>query len=160
MILRPVLLAITILVGIALLVLLIVGWRARARRNAAAPQRPLPALAPGAVEHPGKYVATTSAGDPYDRIVAGGLGFRGGARASVHPEGILVQRTGEVDLWIPTDDLVGVSRATWTIDRVVERDGLHLIRWRLGDREVDTYLRLDDPAAFDAALGHLEEAAG
>lgn len=155
--LREALLALTILIGLVLLTLLVVGWRRRlARQRGVAAVPPVPSLAPGATELRGKYVATTAAGDPYDRIAGSGLGFRGDAVASVHAEGVLVRRTGELDVWIPRDALIGVDRATWTIDRVVEGDGLHLIRWRLGDREVDTYLRLDVPAAFDAALAELE----
>lgn len=155
--LREILLAVTILIGVALLVLLVVGWRRRVRRQGGvASPKPTPALPPGAKEWTGKYVATTTAGNPYDRIAAAGLGFRGDAVASVHADGLLIRRTGEIDLWIPREDLLGVDRATWTIDRVVERDGLHLIRWRLGVDEVDTYLRLDAPTAFDTALAQME----
>ncbi len=154
---REILLVVTILIGLALLVLLVVGWRRRvARQRGLATPNPAPVLAAGAARLRGKYVATTTAGDPYDRIAVAGLGFRGDAVASVHREGVLVERAGEVDLWIPREDLVGVDRATWTIDRVVEGDGLHLVRWRLGDQEVDTYLRLDAPIAFDTALAELE----
>jgi len=154
---RELLLGVTILIGVALLVLLVVGWRRRVRRQRhLAPLQPVPTLPQDTKVWSGKYVATTMADDPYDRILAGGLGFRGDAAASVTFEGLLVRRTGETDIWIPRDDLIGVDRATWTIDRVVERDGLHLIRWRLGEQEVDTYLRLDAPAAFDTALAQME----
>jgi len=155
--LRWLLLGITILIGIALLVLILVGWRRRTRRHAGLP--PLgaaPALPEDAPVFAGKYVATTTAGDPYDRIAADGLGFRGSARVVVDAAGLLIERTGEPEVWIPRDALVGVDRATWTIDRVVEEDGLQLVRWRLGDREVDTYLRMDEPRALDAAIERLE----
>ena len=153
---RVILMGIVILVGVLLLALMVVGWIRRRRRQRDIPaMTPVPALPAGAREHPGKYVATTTADDPYDRIASGGLGFRGAAVASVHATGVLVRRRGEVDLWIPSADLVGAGRATWTIDRVVEADGLTMLRWRLGDREVDTYLRLDEPAAFDAELAAL-----
>jgi hypothetical protein len=159
MLFRTILLGVTILIGVALLVLLILGWRARVRRQrGVAALNAVPELAAGAREFGGKYVATTAAGDPYDRIAVGGLGFRGLATVGIHPEGLLVRRTGEVAVWIPKADLIGIDRATWTIDRVVERDGLHLVRWRLGDREVDTYLRLDEPREFDAAAAALTEA--
>ncbi len=156
MVLRFVLLLIVILIGIMLLGLMVVGWvRRRRRQRDLAPLMPVPALPAGAIEHRGSYVATTTAGDAYDRIAAGGLGFRGAAVASVHASGVLVRRTGEVDLWIPKVDLLDAGRATWTIDRVVEPDGLTMLRWRLGDREVDTYLRLDDPRGFDVAIAPL-----
>jgi len=150
---RWILLGVTILIGVALLVLILVGWRRRLRRHAGIADLPeVPELAAEAERLPGKYVATTAAGDPLDRIAASGLAFRGRARVSVHATGILIERTGEADLWLARDAILGVDRATWTIDRVVEEDGLQLVRWRLGDREVDTYLRMDSPRALDAAL--------
>jgi len=155
---REILLGIWILVGIALFTLIVVGWRGRVRRQrgvAALPEVPMLG-APSAVFH-GKYVATTAADAPLDRIVTSGLAFRGFATVGIHAEGLLVERTGEASLWISREALVGVGRSTWTIDRVVERDGLHLVRWRLGDREVDTYLRLDEPGAFDAATADFKE---
>lgn len=153
MMLRLLLLFIVIAIGIALLGLMAVGWwRRRRRQRDVAPLVAPPSLPPGAAEHAGTYVATTAAGDPYDRIIVGGLGFRGRAVATVHPSGVLVRRTGEVALWIPRVDLIDAGRATWTIDRVVEPDGLTMVRWGLGDRAVDTYLRLDDPRAFDGAV--------
>lgn len=136
--------------------LMIWGWRRRIRRQSAVAE--LPAV-PGDLEvlsaHRGKYVATTAAGDALDRITVRGLAFRGFATAVVTADGLIVSRDGERDLWISRDALIGSERATWTIDRIVERGGLHLVRWRLGDREVDTYLRLDEPNAFDDALAPL-----
>jgi hypothetical protein len=40
---------------------------------------------------------------------------------------------------------------------VVERDGMTLVSWQLGDTRVDSYLRMDDVAAVDAALAPLIE---
>jgi hypothetical protein len=102
----------------------------------------------------GKYVATTASGQPFERIAVHGLGFRGPVTATVAPAGLLLQRP-DAETWIPADDLRDLRAATWTIDRVVEPDGLQLVAWRLGDREVDTYLRIDDPRAFVAALNEL-----
>lgn len=134
-------------------ILMVWGWRRRVRRQRAA----IVAIpeAPGALEgepRRGKYVATTSAGDPYDRIAANGLAFRGFANVVASADGLLIDRDGERAIWIARDRIVGVDRATWTIDRVVERGGLHVIRWRLGESEVDTYLRIDEPSRLDADL--------
>lgn len=156
MLLRFILLAVVILIGVLLLTLMFVGWQRRRRRQRdLVPLAAPPALPAGAREHFGTYVATTAADDPHDRIAAGGLAFRGSAVVSVHGTGVLVRRTGEIDLWIPRADIVDAGRATWTIDRVVEPDGLTMLRWRLGQREVDTYLRLEHPRAFDADLAPL-----
>ena len=60
---RWVLLGVTVLIGIALLVLILVGWRRRLRRQAGiAALSEVPELADDAAPLPGKYVATTAAG--------------------------------------------------------------------------------------------------
>ncbi|HWK20507.1 MAG TPA: hypothetical protein VNR37_07045 [Microbacteriaceae bacterium] len=135
-------------------ILMVWGWRRRVRRqqHAIAPLPEIPAVLPATAAQRGKYVATTVAGDPYDRIAVRGLAFRGFATVSVDASGILIARDGEAAIWIDAARVVGIDRATWTIDRVVEGSGLHLMRWRHGDREVDTYLRLDEPGALDADL--------
>ena len=146
--------AIVIVFGVLLLALMLFGWRARRRRQAgvAAPHAAPAELGRLLGTFDGKYVATTTAGDPLDRIAVHNLGFRGAASVTVTEAGLLVQRPGADDAWIPKAELRGWRRATWTIDRVVEPDGLELVEWMLGSRRVDTYLRLDDPAGFDAAL--------
>ncbi len=152
-----------VIIAVPAAVLMIWGWRSRVRRQRtiealpAVPEAALRSLSEagsGALRpaHHGKYVATTSAGDRYDRIAVRGLAFRGFAAIAAGASGVLVARDGEPAVWIAADRLVGIDRATWAIDRVVEQHGLHLLRWRLGDREVDTYLRLDEPAAFDEDL--------
>ena len=140
-----------------LLVLLPLGWFARKRRQRSV-ESPLPVpadLGAQSGSFTGKYVATTTSGDPLDRIAVHGLGFRSDVTAQVWSGGLLLARPGEVDTWIPRDALRDRRRATWTIDRVVEPDGLELVEWMLGSRPVDTYLRLDDPSGFDAALAPL-----
>jgi hypothetical protein len=157
-----VLLTIVIVFGALLLVLMVVGWRSRSRRQSevAAP-RPVPDdLGDEIGVFGGSYVATCTSGDPYDRITVHGLGFRGPARVTVTERGVILARTGSDDTWIPAGDLTDVRRATWTIDRVVEADGLHLLEWRLGDRVVDSYLRVDHAAEFESALAQLRPALG
>ncbi len=154
---RGILLALVILFGVFLLVLLPLGWRARQRRQGALVR---PVAVPQSLgdltsTYSGKYVATTTAGDPYDRVAVHGLGFRGDVEVSVTSLGLLLERPGEPDVWIPAADLRGIRRATWTIDRVVEPDGLHLVEWTLGEQAVDTYLRLDEASGFDADVAHL-----
>lgn len=141
-----------------LLALMALGWYLRRRR-----QRGIPSLvsAPetltAAQEFAGLYVSTTSAGDPLDRIAVRGLGFRARTSVIVADEGIVIPIAGQADSYLPVADLVKVGRATWTIDRVVETDGLVVVDWRLGDRTLSSYFRLDDPAGFVAAVtNHLK----
>lgn len=101
------------------------------------------------------YVASTRRDQPLDRIAVAGLGFRGRASIAVFDRGIALGVAGEPDAFIPAADIASVDRATWTIDRVVERDGLVRLGWRLGPTEVDSYLRIGDGAeqtAFTTAV--------
>jgi hypothetical protein len=110
-------------------------------------------------EFPGKYVATTVHDDPLERIAVHGLGFRGPVTLTVTAEGLLARITGANDVWIPRESVRDVRRATWTIDRVVEPDGLQLVSWQLGDRIVDSYFRMDAPTECGAAIQTLRQAA-
>ena len=138
----------------ALLVWLGIRGRRRRQRDIAAPQGWIDA-APSLVVD-ALYVATTRAGDPYDRIFAHGLGFRGRTRLAIDAEGVqLLADRREVR--IPASSIRSVERATWTIDRVVEPGGIIVIAHELG-ADVDTYVRVigDDAPAFEAlrALQH------
>ncbi|WP_309708068.1 hypothetical protein [Pseudolysinimonas sp.] len=145
-----------VILGIVLLVFvgLALGWRARRSRQAALPALEVPPAtlgAPLAVDD-GFYVATTHAEAPTDRIAVRGLGFRARAGVAVHPEGVVLSIAGRPDVFIPTSAIVGVGRATWTIDRVVGKDGLVFVRWTYGGTDVDTNLRVAEPASLVAAL--------
>ena len=98
------------------------------------------------------YVATTRAGAPLDRITIAGLGFRARAVVQTAPEGIVLDLAGRGPVFIPRSAVRGVGRATWTIDRVVDQDGLIFVRWVLGTTEIDSYLRSTDPDRLVSAL--------
>jgi hypothetical protein len=133
---------------VALLVWLGIRGRRRRQRDITAPHGWIDA-APSLVVD-ALYVATTRAGDPYDRIFAHGLGFRGRTRLAIDAEGVqLLADRREVR--IPASSIRSVERATWTIDRVVEPGGIIVIAHELG-ADVDTYVRVigDDAPAFEA----------
>lgn len=140
-----------VFVGLAL------GWRARRRRQADLPALEAPPATLGApvLESDGFYVATTLADAPTDRVAVHGLGFRARAGITVVPEGVVLALAGRPDAFIPRASIAGVGRATWTIDRVVDRDGLVFVRWALGATLVDSYLRTADPDALVRALATL-----
>ena len=154
---RTLLIVVPIVLIVALPALMYLGWRARRRRqqNVAAPL-PVPAdLGAALGTFDGKYVATTAAGNPLDRIAVHGLGFRSSASLTVTDAGVLVQRPGSDDVWIPRADVLDRRSATWTIDRVVEPGGLDLVQWKLGEATVDSYFRMIDPDAFEKAIDQL-----
>lgn len=124
------------------------GWRARSRAQGdLGDLQPAPAN-PGEVlaAANGLYVATTLFGQPLERVTAQGLGFRSRAAITVRQEGITVGLTGREPFFISRHELRSVQRASWTIDKAVEKRGLVVISWRWGARDVDTYFRLDDDA--------------
>jgi len=139
---------------VVLLGLMVFGWRARQRRQSTIAAPPSPPEDAGDVigVFSARYVATTIAGEPLNRIAVNGLGFRSAATVTVTDDGVLIERPGERLWWLDAASIRGVRRATWTIDGVVESGGLHLVEWPLGNQFVDSYFRLDAPGPFDTAL--------
>ncbi len=156
---RSVLLAIVLGFAVVLFALMALGWRARGRRQSDIPAPKAVPADRGAEfgSFAGQYVATTIADEPLNRVTVHGLGFRGRVVVVPSEQGLLLRIVGSPEVWIARNAIRGIRRTTWTIDRIVERDGLHLVAWSLGDRDVDTVLRLDDPTAFDAAAQRITE---
>lgn len=142
---------------IAVVLLMIgLGWRNRLRRQSDVEQ--LPAV-PQELSLPlaaadGQYVATTTAGDWLDRIAVHGLGIRTDAELTVHPEGVLFERSGAGPLFIPANRVTGVRQDSGMAGKFVEKDGLLVVSWTLGGRELDTGFRTrradDKPAVLEA----------
>ncbi|GAB3606390.1 transporter [Conyzicola nivalis] len=142
---------------VVFLALIALGWysRKRRQRGIAAPQQPPAHLGAVFGEFPGFYVATTLANDRFNRVAVHGLGFRAKSTVVVAEAGIVVPIAGQPDIFIPRGDIALVDRATWTIDRVVETDGLTMIAWALADTEVESYFRAENSEAFLAAAKSL-----
>jgi hypothetical protein len=156
---RPVGAAVVLGVLALLLLLMWLGWRSLQRRSAGIPvPQPIPAET-GAqrISVPGWYVATTHAGRPLERVAVRGLAFRAKADIRVADGGVELRLSGGSECFVPAGAIRLVERATWTIDRVVETGGLVVVGWTLGATDVDTYLRVDDPASLTAAIATLIE---
>ncbi|WP_434612253.1 hypothetical protein [Arthrobacter sp. A5] len=141
------------LVAVALVLvifaLLWLGWRHRLQRQAG--MAPLPVvpqqLSAALASAEGQYVVTTTEGDWLDRLAVHGLGVRGNAVLAVHPEGILISRSGAPDVFIPKDTYHSVRTESGMAGKFVERDGLIVLSWRLGGHSVDTGFRTRNAAA-------------
>ncbi|WP_129657919.1 hypothetical protein [Rothia halotolerans] len=159
------LLTTAILVILALLVFwgLRRGWLARRGRQAdLAPLPEVPEELDGAEAAFGprvQYVSTTAAGDWLDRIAAQGLGMKANGRALVFPDGLIVAREGARDLWIPAGSIEVLRRESGMAGKFVEREGLVVVTWRLGDRLLDTGLRTRAAAEAAPLLEALREIA-
>ena len=146
---------------ILIVVLAILGWNTRRRRQRNIPSPdPMPADI-GVVrgEFEGFYVSTTPDGQPLNRIAVRGLGFRARATIAVAERGVVLALPGN-NVFIPRDALREVTRANYTIDRVVEPGGLVLLAWTLGkgtpaEAKLDSYLRVEKTEELVAALRDL-----
>lgn len=157
------LLLVVVLVGVALAMIWL-GWRNRLRRQA--DLEPLPAVPaePGTplASAEGQYVASTTAGDWLDRIAVHQLGLRTDADLRVYSAGVLFDRSGAVPVFIPAARLTGVRQESGMTGKFVEKDGLLVLSWMLGSRELDTGFRTrraEDKAVVLGALQNLISAA-
>ncbi len=112
----------------------------RKAQESAMPEPSRPAEFAGGVA--AYYVSTVFADSPLKRVWAWGLGGRGKALVAVDSSGVSIERQGELGLFISRDSLIGISRASATIDKGVEKDGLIALIWKLGDEELATHLRI------------------
>jgi hypothetical protein len=128
------------------------GWRNRQRRQSGLPPLPVPPEHFGAEpllpEVTGVHVGTTTAGDWQDRIAVGGIGMRSGVRVRLHDEGLLLDRTGAVPLWIAAEALADARTDRALAGKAMGIDGLLVVRWRLGEHLLDTGVRGDDKDSY------------
>jgi hypothetical protein len=138
---------------VALLCLLMVkGWRARQRRQGDLPPPPQPPDVRGVVvvgATPGLYVGTTFADDWLDRIAVHDLAHRAAGWLLLTTDGVHVEREGLPDLYLPYDRVVGAATGDALAGKVIGRDGMLLVDWRLGERLVTSGFRADDHGQHD-----------
>jgi hypothetical protein len=138
--------------ALVLLVLLVIalafwgmrrGWVARGRRQADLPEPPAVQPLVEVYEGPltGSFLATTTAGEWLDRIVAHGLGARSRAELTVGQGGVLFEREGAPDVFVPAADLRAARLDKGIAGFVYERGGVVIVTWALGDRLLDTGFR-------------------
>ena len=148
-------LAVTIAFALVLIGVLVWAWWRRTRRDSGLIP-PIGEAPPGATvvtTHEVLYVATTRHDEPLERLAIAGLGFRSRAELTVTSGGVALDLTGQPRFFLPTDRIVSVGQATVAIDRVVERDGLVRIAWRVDSdgsdpgTVVDSYIRAQDASA-------------
>ncbi len=146
---------IVVAVIVLALSLMVLGWRALQKRQA---KFPAPETVPDDTAKAGTpilsvealYVATTLADQELQRIAVSGLGFRSRSSVTVTDAGIILALDGVPEIFISRTRIRSIDRATYTIDRVVEKGGLVRLCWTLGEAtaavDVDSYLRVQEPA--------------
>ena len=156
------------IVFVGILVLMVLSWRRRTRRDSGIAPRTLAETGPELATADALYVASTVHERPMERLAPAGLGFRGRARVSVFAGAgtagmstdgaVSIAVDGSDEVVIPAADIVDVAPATWTIDRVVERDGLLLIAWRDRDDAIlDSYVRIVNADERERLMGAIRQ---
>ncbi len=140
---------------------LLVGWRHRAARQSDFPELPV------APEHlgdelttpiTGLYVSTTAAGRWQDRIVARGLGRRAAATVHLYTAGILIERVGENELFLPAAEVRAVGTAPGIAGKVMGMpDGVLVLTWELAGTGLDSGVRIGDLEAQAQWLAAAEQ---
>lgn len=127
------------------------GWLNRARHQGATlPELPQPPAELGGelvTALSGLYVGTVRAGDWQDRIAAFGLGERASATARLYAAGMLIEREGADDVWIPAEAITRARVDHKLANKVVRTGGIVVVTWRLGEHELDTGVRGTDQEA-------------
>lgn len=138
------------------------GWRNKLKRQGNVAELPeIPAtLGTPTMSVAGQYVTTTSTGDWLDRIAVHSLGVRTPAELEIHPEGVLLRRRGAPDLFIATAALTEVTTQAGMAGKFVEKDGLVVMSWLLGEMSVDTGFRTKEAVAKRPLVKALNELLG
>ncbi|MDQ0645483.1 PH-like domain-containing protein [Microbacterium murale] len=141
---RDIAVAITILVAILILLSMYLAWRRRLRRDGVhvAPMG-VPEHAEVLTRHEVLYVSTTRHDQPLERLAITPLAYRARGEIAVTDRGAALCLDGVPTVFLASAKLVQVDRATVTIDRVVEPNGLVRLAWNVADDMiVDSYLRV------------------
>lgn len=144
--------ALTVMIGVAVVILAALAWAwwRRTRRDAGlvAPLGEIPAGASVLATFPGLYVATTAHDRPLERLAIRRIGFRSRVDVTVTDAGVALDLMGTPRVFVPTERIASADQSTVAIDRVVEKDGLARVSWRIDDATVvDTYLRPQSASA-------------
>ncbi|GAA4413950.1 transporter [Actinokineospora soli] len=168
---RAVLTLVTLLVLVGLVALMWWGYRNRRKRQAHLP--PFPAAPAELLEKvragtaadllppsTGVYASTVTDASWQDRVAAGDVGFRSDATAHLLADGVLFDRTGAQPVWIPAESVLDARTAPGIAGKVMGRDGLLVVRWRVGDHEFDTGFRADDKDDYQTWVPALRSLTG
>lgn len=149
-----------LMLSLVAVVALLIWMSVRRRRTKQEAQLTAPLAATTEGEYESFYVATVFDSAPLDRVWAHGLAMRGKAKLAVDRAGVSVNRTGERGFLIPTQAILSLDSASATIDKGVEKNGLLVIRWSLGDTNVASHFRFTSPRIRKEFEGRLSQLIG
>ncbi|MEU6244959.1 hypothetical protein [Streptomyces sp. NPDC047024] len=153
------------LVGLALFIALVYwlmreGWKWRGTLQSDLPELPGVPEDPGTarLSMSGRYHGSTTAGQWLDRIVAHGLGTRSRVELTLTDAGLVVERPGATDFFVPMDALRGARLDKGIAGKVLTEGGLLIVTWAHGDKLIDSGFRSDRAAEHNEwvdTLNHL-----
>lgn len=148
-----VLIAVVVLLWLGLIALALRGWRQRGVRQGESigefPAVPEHLGEPLVGPHTGVYVGSTLAPSWTTRIAVGDYGDRAKVVFTRYADGILLVRQGATSIWIPADAITALRTENRLAGKVMSRDGLLAIRWRLpSGTELDSGVRGDDKTVY------------
>ncbi|MFT3715270.1 MAG: transporter [Gordonia sp. (in: high G+C Gram-positive bacteria)] len=147
--------AVVIGLWLTFITLVLRGWRNRGLRQTDLVGDPPPAPAdlgePILGPDTGMYVGSTIAPSWQDRVAVGDFGDRAVVTYSRYPNGILLDRRGASDIWIPEESIDAVRTENGLAGKVMSRDGVLVIRWTLpSGTQIDSGIRGDDRSVYPA----------
>lgn len=125
-------LAVLLLTGltVGLMLLMFRGWNNRGRKIVI---NDLPALPDSRDEAEytveGIYVSSTLEALPYERVVSQHLGIKAAVVVHVRTDGVLLQRQGATDIFIPKERLKEVGRTAGMIGKFAAHGSIVVLRW-------------------------------
>lgn len=150
-----------VLAWVLFVFLIVRAWRRRGERQrelvGVLPTAPtLPAELGAVLLEPttGLYVGSTLAPSWINRLAVGDVGSRAAATLTAYEKGVLIERAGASDLWIPRPALESVRTDSRLAGKVMTPDGLLVLRWRApAGALVDSGFRGDDKIVYSQWLG-------
>ena len=160
--LRLLLVAVMVLIIIGVLLLMLRSWR-KMRRGDRFGLSDLPApmiLAPQGFM-PGEgiealFLGTSVHGQWLSKVLIHDLGTRSRARVSWDSRGILMERDGSADIYIPRTSLVEVTLGSGIAGTVRAKDSVVIFVWNLGAHRIATGVRADTAQGHQQLIGLLE----
>ena len=139
--------------------LMLKGWRSRQRSQGDLPPPPVATapLEPLLPAVPGLFVGTTSATSWLDRIAVHDLGHRASGWLTVAADGVHVERDGLPELYLPYSAVQTATTGEALAGKVVGKDGLLLVDWRLGGQVLTSGFRADDHAVHARLVAAINE---
>jgi hypothetical protein len=160
--LRIALVAVMLLIIVGVLLLMLRSWR-RMRRGDRFGLSDLPApmrAAPNGFEPGGEvealFLGTSVHGQWLSKVLIHDLGTRSRARVSWDSRGILFERDGDSNVYIPRTSLVDVTLGSGVAGTVRAKDSVVIFVWNLGNHQIATGVRADTVQGHQQLIGLLE----